>query len=972
MNNFKKIFLFIFLLISMNFFSGNAPASSPVIGDGGVNFTPEEIEWLKAHPVITLAPDPDFHPIEFIDDQGKYRGISADYAVILEDKLGVELKVVNLKSWKKVLEEAKVRNVDMLGAATKSPQREEYMLFAESHIELPGVILARSGSREDYTMEQLHGLQVAVVAGYIWQEFIENDYPEIDLHLVDDIESGLKEVSLGVVDVFINDIATTSYYIQKTGITNLRIAGETEYFTRLAFASRSDWPILKTILEKALAELSPVEKKSIYEKWVHLDQYGWKLTKEFIAFLAGILLLFAVAGTLLWNWTLKRKITYQTDKIKSQFQAIENAERMLHAVLNTIPNRVFWKDKELNYLGCNLCFAEDAGLDSPEEIVGKNDFDLVWANEAPLYRVDDSSVMERGEAKLYYEEPQTTKEGDLVWLETSKIPLRDLNGNIYGILGTYREITARREAEDELKKARIAAEEAVRIKSDFLSTMTHEMRTPLTAIKGVCTIIREAPLTAAQEDNIRIISNAGDTLLCLVNDILDFVKIEAGVFELEKKPFSPCEAVKSVCDITTVLVKEKGIGFSCDIDKRLPAFLIGDRHRLEQVILNLTANAVKFTEEGYVSLSVSLDESTEPSGDEVNLLFVMKDSGPGIPDSVKEKIFDRFTQGDSSTARRFGGTGLGLSIVKNLVNHMGGDIRVDSEVGKGSTFSFNARFATDKRGAILGPVSSKKISRKECVDKRPLKVLVAEDSEHVLLIILHFLKDFPYKVETAVNGVEALDKFKAAAAESCKDGQEEGYDIVLMDMEMPVMDGYTATKKIREYESEKRLTPTPVIAVTAHALKEHKEKCFDVGCTAHVSKPITKAELIRAIIRNTCGELIERQEEALPADSASTTPIDDGPTATVPKGFKDIVPGFLERAGKSIATLYELLEGEEYEKVRSLAHKMKGEGGSLGLSVIADHCSLIEKKAEVKNAEKIKEGLDALRSYLEEVRIVYD
>ncbi|MCK4826228.1 transporter substrate-binding domain-containing protein, partial [bacterium] len=318
MNNFRLTYLIVLLLLGMNLIAGIAPAHATAIGDGSVSLTPEEVEWLKKHPVITLAPDPDFHPIEFFDAQGKYKGISADYTALLEEKLGIEFKTVNLKRWDKVLEQAKGRKVDMFGAATKSPQREEYMLFAEPHIEFPGVFLTRSGNGDTYTMKQLQGLRVAVVSGYIWQDLIEKDYPEMDLYLVPDIKSGLEEVSLGTVDVFINDIATASYYIEQSGITSLRISGETGYFTRLAFASRSDWPILNGILQKALAQISPAEIAAIYKKWVHLDQHGWKPTREFIAILTAALLLLSVAGILLWNWILKRQIAYQTDEMKLQ------------------------------------------------------------------------------------------------------------------------------------------------------------------------------------------------------------------------------------------------------------------------------------------------------------------------------------------------------------------------------------------------------------------------------------------------------------------------------------------------------------------------------------------------------------------------------------------------------------------------------------------------------------------------------
>jgi ABC-type amino acid transport substrate-binding protein len=220
-----------------------------------------ERKWLREHPIIKIAPDPEFHPIEYLDEKGIYRGISADYLALLEKILGIRFTIVRLKTWSEVLKREKSREIDMFGAATKSPQRSKYMLFSKPHIELPGVIIVRKGTEGSLTMEQLLQKKVAIVKGYIWQDLLQNKFPNFKPLLVPNINTGLKEVSFGWADAFINDLATTTYFIEKEQITNLRVAGESVFYTRLGIASRKDWPELNAIIEKGLASIPPEEKK---------------------------------------------------------------------------------------------------------------------------------------------------------------------------------------------------------------------------------------------------------------------------------------------------------------------------------------------------------------------------------------------------------------------------------------------------------------------------------------------------------------------------------------------------------------------------------------------------------------------------------------------------------------------------------------------------------------------------------------
>ncbi len=310
-----------------------ASSSQPAVA-----LTAEERAWLADHPEIRLAPDPDFPPIEFIDDDGNYQGIAADYAALVERRLGIQLKIVNLASWDEVLEKARRREIDMFGAAAKTPQRAEYMHFTRPHIELPGAILVRKEVQGKLSLEDLRDLRVGVVSGYVWQDLLLNDFPDIDLVKVPDLKTGLKETSFGSIDAMVANLAIASWYIQREGITNLRVAGETGYFGRYAFATRKDWPLLKSILEKTLATVTPEEHQAILQRWIAVEAEGTWFNRTTILMIGGILSVLLLM--LAWNGVLKSQVRQRTRDLEQQLAQRLEAERSLDRANSALEQRV--------------------------------------------------------------------------------------------------------------------------------------------------------------------------------------------------------------------------------------------------------------------------------------------------------------------------------------------------------------------------------------------------------------------------------------------------------------------------------------------------------------------------------------------------------------------------------------------------------------------------------------------------------
>jgi diguanylate cyclase (GGDEF)-like protein/PAS domain S-box-containing protein len=336
--------------VCLSLFAAAAVAAGST--DAAVPLTAAERAWLTEHPVIRLAPDPDFPPIEFIDEQGRYQGIAADYAALVERKLGIKITIVPLKTWDEVLHKAQSREIDMLGAASKSPQRAEYMTFTRPHIQLPGVIIVRKEVAGRLQPKDLLDKKVAVVSGYIWQDLLLNDYPDLSLHKVPDLKTGLKETSFGSVDALVANLATASWYIQREGITNLRVAGETGYFGRYAFATRKDWPELNSILEKALAAVTPEEHQQILQRWVAVDATSPWLNRTSVGVIAGIVALLLMI--LAWNRILKSQVRQRTRDLERQLEQRREAERALDKANSELERRVSERTARLEQSNARL------------------------------------------------------------------------------------------------------------------------------------------------------------------------------------------------------------------------------------------------------------------------------------------------------------------------------------------------------------------------------------------------------------------------------------------------------------------------------------------------------------------------------------------------------------------------------------------------------------------------------------------
>lgn len=652
-------------------------------------------------------------------------------------------------------------------------------------------------------------------------------------------------------------------------------------------------------------------------------------------------------------------------------QELRHEQELLKSLMDNIPDRIYFKDTQSRFVRINKAHFTSFGIEDEQEIIGKTDFDFFPKEIAEDLYARERAVLKTGIPQINDIEKTINPDGSTVWSSVTKVPIRNDQGEVIGLVGISRDVTKEELARQELNRAKEKAEYANRAKSLFLANMSHEIRTPMNGVIGMADILKRTDLVPFQRDYLDVIIKSGQTLLSIINDILDFSKIESGKMELEFAPVNIRTVVEEVADVQIIQANEKSLDFLTYVDPNIPEYISGDYVRLKQVITNLSNNAVKFTAKGEVCVSAELVQTI---GDEHELLFAVKDSGIGIPKVHQDKLFQSFSQVDSSTTRKFGGTGLGLAICQKLVAAMGGKIELKSEAGQGAEFSFRLKFKETKgknnsfrlksvsfenlhalvvddnktnrnifreyleswkvnvheasggdealaeiarlrdkgisldfalldfqmaemdgielarrfreicdlkslriimvssvtdainRNDLLGsdfdfylnkpvklqqlyqviasvmgkPKSKEKIHQEIEVLKSDLqhkRILIVEDNPVNMKVALHSIDGICPNITLAYDGKQAVEEF-----------QKEQVDFILMDIQMPVLNGIEATKQIREIERQSNVTsPVKIIAMTANTMKEDVEYCLEIGMDAFLAKPFRVDDLMEVL-----------------------------------------------------------------------------------------------------------------------------
>ena len=533
---------------------------------------------------------------------------------------------------------------------------------------------------------------------------------------------------------------------------------------------------------------------------------------------------------------LEEEVTARTADLRTLNAQLTRAEEkaaeernLLRTLVDTLPDNVFFKDTEHRILIDNPAHRRLLGATTQEEVAGKTDADFFAPELAAQYRADELHVLESGQALLNREEPTVDPQGNRHWLLTSKVPLRDSRGRIVGLVGINRDITLRKQAEEELRNAKEGAEAASRAKSEFLANMSHEIRTPMNGIIGMTALALDTDLKPEQREYLSMVKASADSLLTVINDILDFSKIEAGKMELDQVEFNLRDCLSDTLKTLALRAHQKGLELACALSAETPEALRGDPTRLRQILVNLVGNAIKFTEHGEVIVEV---ETEAQANDTVSLHFAVKDTGIAIPVEKQQKIFEPFTQADGSMTRKYGGTGLGLSIATQLVKAMGGQIWAASRPGEGSTFHFTAVF-----GRLEQP--PERVRPAEAAALQGMPVLAVDDNPTNRRILEEMLSHWQMRPAVAEGGWTAL-----AALEHARDAGKP-FPLVLVDAQMPDMDGFALAERIRQNPG---LATATIMMLTSAGRPGDAARCRALGIAAYLIKPIRQSELLDAIL----------------------------------------------------------------------------------------------------------------------------
>ncbi len=917
-----------------------------------LQLTQQEQDFIKEHPVIHLGVDPTFVPYEFIDTDGQYKGIAADYIALICEKTGLMMEVKKGLTWTEAYEMAVQGQLDALPCVGQTAERERYFLFSDTYFTFQRAIFINEDTKDIRSFEDLSGKTIAVQMNSSHHSYM-TQFPEVKLSLYPTVEAALRAVANGTEIAFVGNFATTSYLAKSLGISNLKYipievsAGDQSQ--SLHFAVRKDWPELVSIINKALASITKEQRTEINNKWIDVEgavDFSYVLR---IIGIAGLILLAVLAVSYFW------------------------------------------------------------------------------------------------------------------------------------IIRLRKEVAKRKKAQEEATLAKEEAVSANQVKSLFLARMSHEIRTPLNAILGMAYLIKKTDLTATQGMYLDKLTQASRNMLGTINDILDFSKIEAGKITIEKVPFDLDKILQRIINIESVKVEEQGIELSVNKSPDVPSMFLGDPLRIEQILLNLINNAVKFTEHGAVRVNIS---STAADSTNRVVTFVVSDTGIGMSPEQLEHLFIPFDQGDSSISRRFGGSGLGLSIVKYLTDLMDGQISATSEKGQGSAFTVqiplevdtvqesakNARMSSDcfrdtRALILLKPEQThNQIEeylrsfgiRNEIVETEqqmrarlddvaaksgnPYQLLMIDyatpqnngielfhrlraehripDGSKSILLVPMMREDLFEELESAgidigiakpiipsvlYNGIIEILKIKPPEAkrhlqktkqlvsphpyrlllvEDNKTNQfiaksileqagfvmditsdgEEGYqyyaahqnevDLILMDLHMPVMDGYTASDLIRKINQE-----IPIVAMTADAITGVEEKCRSHGIWNYVSKPFEPDQLIETLITLLSGTepKVEVQQEAAEeatGNGAQAVDFEDGIKRMGGDKaiYRLVLQSFAEENNSVAEQLSGAIQVRDFAQGEQIVHKIKSSAGSIGAKNL--HDIAVELQRALKDANE--------------------
>jgi PAS domain S-box-containing protein len=723
-----------------------ANGAEPGNDDARIELTDQERQWLARHPVIRVAPDPDYQPIESFDKAGTFEGMSADYLKLIEKKLGIRFQIVRLSNWDEAMAKAKNREVDMLSAATKTASRAKYMLFTTPHITLPGVIIVHSKAGSFRGLEEFRGKKVGVVSSYVWQEWITRDHPDIKLQPVRDMQAGLLLVSFRQMDAMVGNLATSTHYLKKLGITNLRVAAETGYYARLAMASRNDWPELNSVLQKAVSSIGPAEHRDILGRWIKLGTSTVIDTTTILLVLAAFVGVAgaAVGGNMFWNYSLR-------EMVRRQSRSLRESEEQVRLLLDSTGEAIYGIDLDGNCTFANPACLKTLGYKDTSDLLGRNMHELIHHTRTdgtpyPIAACQIYQCFLQGEGMHVDDEVLWRADRTSFPAEYWSHPIIS-DDQITGAVVAFVDITERMEIEDQLRQAQKM--EAI---GQLTGGVAHDFNNLLTVILGNAEILHERHGDGDGGKMTEAVMRAAMRGSELTQRLLSFSRRQS----LSPRAIDPNALIAGMADMM-----RRTLGEQIEIEIKSTKGLChvqADPAQLENALLNLAINARDSMPDGgtlhleTAHASIGANETSDRTelspGDYVTL--AVTDTGHGMPPDVMERVFEPFF-----TTKGVGeGSGLGLSMVYGFAVQSGGGVSIDSTQGDGTTVTLYLPSSPET------PQEEASDDATDVTSRKNETILVIEDEPDVRMLTARMLEDLGYEVVEAANGAEGIAAFQ--------------------------------------------------------------------------------------------------------------------------------------------------------------------------------------------------------------------
>ncbi|PAA36649.1 hybrid sensor histidine kinase/response regulator [Pseudomonas fragi] len=913
--------------------------SDILLSDQKLQLTQREARWLLKHPVVKVVVNETMAPLTFFAASGDFRGITADLLEMIRLRTGLRFEIQRTNSLDTMTRMISRHETDIISAINPSASRESALSFTRPYLVNSFVLLTAKGDGQPASLEQLAGKKLALTRGNPLTDYLRSQYPQITLVETGDIYRATELLAEEKVQGAVSTLVIANYLLA-SGLFQDRLQISATIGTQPAMfslATARDASELSSILNKALLSIAPDELGIINSRWRGYvpasDSYWHNYHRLFYQFIIGTSLLLLLS--LIWNAYMRRQIRQR----KSAERALSDQFEFMRALVNGTPHPIYVRDREGVLKTCNDSYL-NAFSARREEVIGKTVMqtcDLLSNEcEARDYQADYLRVMREG-TPLVTDRPLRIGEKTLTiyhWI----LPYRDSLGEVQGIIGGWIDISERHQLLDELRTAKELADDANRAKSTFLATMSHEIRTPMNAVIGLLELtLKRADHGHLDRPSIEVAYNSAKDLLELIGDILDIARIESGRLNLSPERVNLHQLAHSVMRIFDGLARQKNLTLDLRFDATddLPDVLI-DPLRLKQILTNLISNAIKFTQQGRVTLEINLLPAGTPERTELHLS--VKDTGIGISERDQARLFEPFAQAQNSGQLALNGAGLGLVICRSLCEMMGGTLVLSSQESAGTQVQIKLEVPTLTPSQCT-PAQEPSINPAA----HPLNVLVVDDHPANRLLMCQQLGFLGHRFTTEHDGAAGLKTWKTGK-----------FDLVIADCNMPVLNGYELTRAIRKHELASSQRPCTVLGFTANAQPEERQRCKQAGMDDCLFKPISLTLLSQ---RLAMLEPLFHCPEVFNADALS--PLTGGDKERT----RLLLEELLRSNCQDLKTLLELPDNGELQAFVEIAHRIKGAARIVGAQSLINNCEALEQATPanlVQAREQVQVSMRAL------------